>query len=102
MITIEKAVDQTRSQTADYVLKLSPQGQVTLPKALRDRLKVRPGSRIVLKATADGDLTASTKFPIEKYFGSMGTAITGGQDATQFIREMRDEDQQHRDKLNRQ
>ena len=32
------------------------QGQVTLPKALRDRLGIRPGSRLAFRIAADGSL----------------------------------------------
>ena len=35
---------------------VSDKGQVTLPKALRDRLGIRPGSRLAFRIAADGSL----------------------------------------------
>jgi len=80
-----------------YVLKISPQGQLTLPKRLRQQLKVDKGSRVTIRASSDKkQLEVSTDLPITKYFGTMGRAITGGRDAAEYIREMRDEDNRQR------
>jgi antitoxin PrlF len=35
---------------------VSEKGQITLPKALRDRLGIRPGSRLAFRIAADGTL----------------------------------------------
>ena len=35
---------------------VSDKGQVTLPKALRDRLGIHPGSRLAFRIAADGTL----------------------------------------------
>ena len=35
---------------------VSDKGQVTLPKALRERLGIRPGSRLAFRIAADGSL----------------------------------------------
>ncbi len=35
---------------------VSDKGQVTLPKALRDRLGIHPGSRLAFRVAADGSL----------------------------------------------
>ena len=35
---------------------VSDKGQVTLPKALRDRLGIHPGSRLAFRVAADGTL----------------------------------------------
>lgn len=37
---------------------VTDKGQVTLPKAIRDLLNIRPGSRIDFQVTADKTLTA--------------------------------------------
>ena len=37
-------------------LKLSPQGQVTIPKRIRDELGIGPGDWVVLRRDADGHL----------------------------------------------
>ena len=35
---------------------VSDKGQVTLPKAMRDRLGIQPGSRLAFRVAADGTL----------------------------------------------
>ena len=74
-----------------YSLKLSPQGQLTLPQALRKKLRVQPGSRVAVSVAADGGLRLSSKFPVEKYFGTMpGVWTESGQDAAAYSRQLRD------------
>ena len=73
-----------------YILKLSPQGQLTLPRSLRERLHLQPGSRITVIAN-DGSLQLSDKVPIEKHFGTLPHAwTTKGQDAADYARSLRD------------
>ena len=82
-----------------YVLKISPQGQLTLPRRLREQLKVDRGSRITVRVSSDKKrLEVGADLPITKYFGTMGRAITGGRDAAEYIREMRDEDNRQRER----
>jgi len=45
-------MDPIMSDTAT----VSEKGQITLPKALRDRLGIRPGSQLELRAEPDGTL----------------------------------------------
>jgi AbrB family looped-hinge helix DNA binding protein len=74
-----------------YTLKISPQGQLTLPRSLRERLRVQPGSRISVIVTDEGSLQISSKSPVEKHFGTMPDAWTAkGQDAAKYTRELRD------------
>ena len=40
------------------IATVTDKGQVTLPKAIRDLLNIRPGSRIDFQVTADKKLTA--------------------------------------------
>lgn len=40
------------------IATVTDKGQVTLPKAIRDLLNIRPGSRIDFQVTADKTLTA--------------------------------------------
>ena len=40
------------------IATVTDKGQVTLPKAIRDTLNIRPGSRIDFQVTADKTLTA--------------------------------------------
>jgi AbrB family looped-hinge helix DNA binding protein len=82
-----------------YSLKISPQGQLTLPRSLRERLRLHPGSRIGVVVTDDGTLQLSQKSPIEKHFGTMPSAWTSpGQDAAEYTRELRNSMQPKPDK----
>ncbi len=79
-----------------YTLKISPQGQVTLPKALREFLNVHMGSRVTITEANNRDVIMSGKYPIEKHFGKFPNLWTKeGEDAAEYIRKMRDEDWQH-------
>lgn len=84
-------------KNASYSLKISPQSQVTLPKTLRQRLQVQPGSRIVVTLAVDGaSLEVSSKLPIEKHYGKLANVWTSeGQDAAEFSRALRN-DMQHK------
>ncbi len=74
-----------------YTLKVSSQSQVTLPKGLREQLRLRPGSRVTVTVAEDGNLQLSEKLPIEKHFGTLPNAWTNhGQDAADFTRTLRD------------
>lgn len=76
--------------TVSYTLRLSPQGQLTLPRELRNQLHLKPGSRIAVVVADDGSLRISSKLPIEKHFGTMPNVWTAkGQDAAKYTRELR-------------
>ena len=75
---------------ASYALKISPQGQVTLPRDLRERLRVRPGSRITVTLADDSTLRISNKPPIAEHFGRLvGAWTASGQDAADYARSLR-------------
>jgi AbrB family looped-hinge helix DNA binding protein len=74
-----------------YILKLSSQSQVTLPRELRERLKIQPGSRLTVLVSEDNELRLSSKLPIKKHFGSLPGMWTGGdKDAAEYTRTLRD------------
>jgi AbrB family looped-hinge helix DNA binding protein len=78
-------------KNTSYTLKVSSQSQVTLPKGLREQLRLQPGSRITIRVADDGNLQLSDKLPIEKHFGSLPNAwTTHGQDAAEYTRKLRD------------
>jgi AbrB family looped-hinge helix DNA binding protein len=73
-----------------YTLKISPQGQVTLPRELRERLHVDPGSRIAITVSDSGALEISSTLPVAKHFGTLpGVWTTEGQDAAAYTRKLR-------------
>jgi AbrB family looped-hinge helix DNA binding protein len=74
-----------------YTLKISPQGQLTLPKELREKLHVQAGSRISVTVADDGNLRISRDLSISKHFGKLAGAWTdSGQDAAVYVRDLRD------------
>ncbi len=77
-------------KNVSYLLKLSSQGQLTLPRDLREQLQVKPGSRVTVVAAGTGTLKVSSQLPIEKYFGALrGAWTTDGQDAAEYTRRLR-------------
>ena len=65
---------------------VAERGQVTIPKALRDKLGIRPGT--ALEFTARGGSLVATKAetdPVSKVFGCLGRKI----DTDHFIRQLR-------------
>jgi AbrB family looped-hinge helix DNA binding protein len=77
-------------KNTSYSLKVSPQSQLTLPKALREQLQLKPGSRITVTVTGSGAMQLSDKLPIKKHFGSLANVWTeNGQDAAEYGRGLR-------------
>lgn len=65
---------------------VAQRGQVTIPKPLRDKLGIRPGTTLEFTAR-DGALVATKAQtdPVTAVFGCLGRSI----DADQFIRQLR-------------
>lgn len=65
---------------------VAERGQVTIPKALRDRLGIRPGTALEF-STRDGQLLASKvqTDPVSVVFGCLGAGL----DTDQFIGDLR-------------
>ncbi len=70
-----------------YTATVSEKGQVTIPKALRDRLGIRPGQR--LEAHDEGGRIVLEKIDetdsIDRAYGSVKTGVT----TDEFLREIR-------------
>ena len=65
---------------------VAERGQVTIPKPLRDRLGIRPGTALEFTAK-DGTLLArkAETDPVSQVFGCLGVRI----DSDRFIRQLR-------------
>lgn len=65
---------------------VAERGQVTIPKALRDKLGIRPGTELEF-AAKDGTLIArkAETDPVSRVFGCLGRGI----DTDKFIRSVR-------------
>jgi bifunctional DNA-binding transcriptional regulator/antitoxin component of YhaV-PrlF toxin-antitoxin module len=79
--------------TTQYAAKISSQGQITLPRAMRDQLAVVPGNFVTIRLVGRRELEVSDELPISQAFGSLGgsqgNSITGGQDAVAYTRQLR-------------
>ena len=51
------------------VATVSPKGQVTIPKAFRDELEIKPGDRVFFIKTEDGIAIFKPKKSLEDYRG---------------------------------
>lgn len=69
------------ARAAPVETTLSTKGQVVLPKAVRDRLGWRPGTKVVVEATEDGvTLRRAPPFrptTIDEVFGSLSKYYDG-------------------------
>ena len=75
--------------TQIYTVKISAQGQVTIPSSVRQKIGVKKGEYIRFYV-ADGELALTSKLPIEKYFGTMP-----GSRATDMSKEYRETFNRH-------
>ena len=85
----------TASKTAIHGTVTS-KGQITLPKAVRDHLGIKPGTRLEF-VLEDGGVrvrhstaanSAAPSNPWQQWFGTM--SLCDGQTAEEFMRELRD------------
>lgn len=72
--------------------KISSQGQITLPAKFLKAIGAKKGQRITLKVLGKSVAEIDTELPIMKLAGMFKGQITGGMDAVEFVRWMRDED----------
>ena len=69
---------------------IGERGQVTIPKALRDRFGLRKGTKLEFEATPEGFTVRrqrTDRDPVWQVFGRLNKGV----DTDQFIRELRDE-----------
>ena len=69
---------------------IGERGQVTIPKAIRDRFGLRKGTKLEFETTPEGITIRRRRTdsdPVWKVFGRLNKGV----DTDEFIREMRDE-----------
>ena len=71
-----------------YPVKVSPQGQITLPKALRDELRVQKGKTRLYVKLEDNKLSVNDDPPILKYYGILKPK-KGEKSAADYLAEMK-------------
>jgi AbrB family looped-hinge helix DNA binding protein len=72
-----------------FTAKISEQGQITLPKTLRQKIGVETGSRVILEVDDSLTIKVGTEYPIKSFFGTFGSSISGHQDATEMVSSLR-------------
>ena len=69
-------------------MRISERGQITIPKALRDRFGMRADVEVEVIPTENGLLIqkrTAAKHPVERVYGILG----GGEDIDAYIEEIR-------------
>jgi AbrB family looped-hinge helix DNA binding protein len=75
----------------EITLTVSSKGQITLPKAARQKLGIKPGGQVRLRLGNRPQLTIEKEPTIEEYYGKFPN-LWGGHDPVKMIRELRDND----------
>jgi AbrB family looped-hinge helix DNA binding protein len=75
-----------------FSARMGARGRVVLPKAVRDRLELREGDRLVLTVDQDGDVRLSSARQIaERFHGFFSDQFPGRSLAEELIAERREE-----------
>lgn len=71
--------------------KVGERGQITIPKALRDRLGIRPGQRVEFEEVADGIVIRKriSRDPVDEVYGVLGHT---GRSSDELVSQLRDVD----------
>lgn len=75
----------------EITLTVSSKGQITLPKAARQKLGIKPGSRLRLQKVSSTKLVLEREKTIDDYYGKF-KGLWGDRDPVELIRELRDND----------
>ena len=74
---------------------VTSKGQVTIPRAVRDLLGIRPGSRVAFERTADGRVVlvrVDAPTPPSRFESLRGVGATGGMSTDQIMALTRGDD----------
>ncbi|OYT30992.1 MAG: AbrB family transcriptional regulator [Thermofilum sp. ex4484_79] len=75
------------------IIKISSKGQITIPKKVRDALKLRPGDRVEVRVKGNYAIIEPLKKPSESMKGiGLGVKKKLGAHAVDIIHELRRED----------
>ena len=78
------------------ITKLSSKGQITIPKDIRDKLKLEPGDKVLMEATEHAAVIRPLKKPSEsmKGVGKETKSKLGNISAAELLKKMRMGDQE--------
>ncbi|MBS7644053.1 AbrB/MazE/SpoVT family DNA-binding domain-containing protein [Candidatus Bathyarchaeota archaeon] len=78
------------------ITKLSSKGQITIPKDVRDKLKLEPGDKVLMEATEHAAVIRPLKKPSESMrgIGKETKSKLGNMSATALLKKMRMEDKE--------
>jgi len=78
------------------ITKLSSKGQITIPKDIRDKLRLEPGDKVLMEATEHAAVIRPLKKPSEsmKGIGKETKSKLGGISTTELLKRMRMEDRE--------
>lgn len=72
-----------------HVATVGANGRVTIPKAIRDQLDLRKGSRVAFEVTPEGIVIRVQRS--DRCVGDVFGRLNRGVDTDQFVRDLRDE-----------
>ncbi len=73
------------------VMTVSSKGQITLPKIARDKLGLKPGSKLHLNQLTNDIISLQREYTVDDFFGKFPD-LWDYQDPVKLIREIRDSD----------
>ena len=78
------------------ITKLSSKGQITIPKDIRDKLRLEPGDKVLMEATEHAAVIRPLKKPSEsmKGIGKETKSKLGNISTTELLKRMRMEDRE--------
>lgn len=80
------------------VINLSQKGQATIPKELREKHGIEPGSRVRIRENENGQIVVEPLRSLQEFRGTATTSERG----TAILREEREVDQERSQRLDRE
>ena len=81
-----------------WVVNLSQKGQATIPKELREKHRVKPGSRVRIRENEEGEIVVEPLPRLQDFRGAATTSERG----TAILREEREVDEERSQRLERE
>lgn len=63
--------DNSRTNVAEFVVSVSPKGQITMPKKIRNKLGVKPKDKVTIRLVDDEVKVTPVKATLETIFQSV-------------------------------